>query len=310
MEKIQVKIRNGMPETNSSSTHSLIINMEKLDSKEEILEKLSPHIKDGVLEVDPSEFGWEVEKYNDPYTKIQYVVAQICSRYFEYSKTAVSKELAKLSWLLKKTLGLKKVIIKLGEDLLWPSVDHQSTNLRNEILETDETLMKFIFNCDSWLFTSNDNGEILGDFIEPTLNAVDYGHIRVELPGTEIGPVDFLLPSDEVDIDLALDNMSGRGLLRSIVIENGVATASRDSSEDALRFAGPIRMPDGKWFFLWVPPHKLVDSSGNTITINRLRSLSGNHEPSYVEKIKSGEIKDGFVLVKLSIWSQEFGQIQ
>lgn len=60
------KIRKGVFETNSSSSHSICI-----DDKTFILDTLIPDA-DGVITIKAGQFGWEWKKYNDAKAKASY----------------------------------------------------------------------------------------------------------------------------------------------------------------------------------------------------------------------------------------------
>jgi hypothetical protein len=58
------KIRIGMFETNSSSCHSIVIGCKTPN------QKLGD--ENGVITIEPDEFGWEIETYDDARTKASY----------------------------------------------------------------------------------------------------------------------------------------------------------------------------------------------------------------------------------------------
>ena len=80
---IKQKIRLNLPETNSSSSHSLVIGFDNhLKSKEDVLRELESHIDDsGILRISSAEFGWDNGKFNTTYEKLQYLMAISCSYY-------------------------------------------------------------------------------------------------------------------------------------------------------------------------------------------------------------------------------------
>lgn len=164
MKKVRIIKRDGLPETNSSSSHSVVIDMSNYFPDSEVIslpmdENNNIHIPGNV------NFGWEWEKYNDALTKIQYVCGIICDRN--------SKKVKQLKEIVKSFTGANDVIfdweadykkrIEAGEkpDDIWkavPEIDHNSSDIFCEIIENKDTLKNFIFNPNSWLFLGNDNG--------------------------------------------------------------------------------------------------------------------------------------------------------
>lgn len=158
MEKKNIKkiVRALMPETNSSSSHSVTISSnictEKYpESQNLILEST------GIIRFrEERDFGWEWERYNDSYTKSLYVLASI-DQYHYTDKVSDYNELIEI---FKKVIcdytGANDVII---ENV--PSIDHQSYDtLDIELLKNPNDLKDFIFNPASWLFLGNDNGDV------------------------------------------------------------------------------------------------------------------------------------------------------
>lgn len=131
------KIRNKVFETNSSSSHSITI-----DNTTQLID-LSLENESGVILIESKNFGWEWEKYNDAYTKAQYLIAD-----------------NKINLVLKaiENRTLCSVGIKLEnpntEIVGYPnfSIDHQSIGTTWE-LDTLEKVDNFIFNKNCWLFT-------------------------------------------------------------------------------------------------------------------------------------------------------------
>ena len=70
------QIRNGVFETNSSSTHSVSIS--RKNSYYYNRDCLEDYIDyDNKVHVEFGEFGWEVERYSLPYEKLQYIVTML-----------------------------------------------------------------------------------------------------------------------------------------------------------------------------------------------------------------------------------------
>ena len=63
------KLREDMPETNSSSSHAVVIGKGNRSGKDLFVNK------DGVVRIPGNvDFGWEVDTITDPLTKIQYAI--------------------------------------------------------------------------------------------------------------------------------------------------------------------------------------------------------------------------------------------
>lgn len=164
MKKVRIIKRDGLPETNSSSSHSVVIDMSNYFPDSEVFslpmdENNNIHIPGNI------NFGWEWEKYNDALTKIQYVCGIICDKN--------PKKVKQLKEIVKNFTGANNVIFDWEEDYkkrieageepedVWkavPEIDHNSSDIFCEITENKDTLKNFIFNPNSWLFLGNDNG--------------------------------------------------------------------------------------------------------------------------------------------------------
>lgn len=147
------KVRRGVFETNSSSTHSISI-----ASGAETIDKL--HVEeDGVCRIHSGEFGWEVETYSDAATKASYAMV--------WAKQYSSEEnLRLLKKVIQEHTGAKDVVFAdyVGEDQDLATgdydpgyIDHQSQDVAAEAFQSEEKLRAFIFNPRSTLHTDNDN---------------------------------------------------------------------------------------------------------------------------------------------------------
>ena len=222
--KIKKVIRVGLPETNSSSSHSVSINL-----GDDLIMPGDPRfnlkIRNGILYVpeykstgSSDAFGWEIEKYNDPKTKLQYVCGILCTDY--ESRSGLIK-IAKFKRLLRSILGVKDIKFewdtKFSKDLKkyqdkhkngyeeddsypyrnCPEINHNSHVIFEEIIESPETIKKFIFNPKSWLYLGNDNSDYPKFFYEESWVEFEedkpeyYGYIEFPDP---IGRLDFDIP--------------------------------------------------------------------------------------------------------------------
>ena len=145
MERIKRIIRERLPETNSSSSHSVVISTKKNYEADETLKLNS----DGDLVIPSTDFGWEWEKYNSCMPKLQYVVGILMS-------SGNTKSLKKLIDMVKDMTGANRVLIDMENPI---EIDHNSSDIFPEIIESSETIKSFIFSKNSWLYTGNDNSE-------------------------------------------------------------------------------------------------------------------------------------------------------
>lgn len=203
---IRKVIRRGLPETNSSSSHSVTISMTN-NFQDPNIWNLQPD-ENGIIHV-PGDvsFGWEWNKYNDVLTKLQYVCGIICHSNYEH-RIKRSKKLFELKRIILDFTGAKDVIfdweteynerLKNGEDPedIWinsPEIDHNSWDIFPEITENKDTLKNFIFNPESWLYLGNDNSSADKDFYvdQPetpdTIASIDFSG--------DIGRIDFEIPN-------------------------------------------------------------------------------------------------------------------
>lgn len=146
-KKTKTRIRHGVFETNSSSTHSIsLANTEKKFCSDSL-----PIDKDGGISIYPGEFGWEQERYYDAYTKASYALT--------YAFATGSKEIVMLQEVIQEHTGVKDVKLHLSEINYFPfgNIDHQSIDVCQKCFESKEVLKAFIFNPQSVLTTDNDN---------------------------------------------------------------------------------------------------------------------------------------------------------
>lgn len=140
------QIRNGVFETNSSSSHSV-----NISSTGDIDVSLIPN-RAGVLIIDSvTNFGWEQETYTDASTKAMYSYLQA-----QYSND--QNKIDMVHQVIKDQTGAIEVVF-LGDTKLHAYIDHQSAYYESgfEPLESKESLRNFIFNTNSVLETDNDN---------------------------------------------------------------------------------------------------------------------------------------------------------
>ena len=134
--------RIGMFETNSSSTHSIII------APGDFVPDTLP-IRDEVCIVYPGEFGWEERTYYSARTKASY-----CLTYAQGDPELLD--------MLKRVIEAEvKVPVEFrplnGQYYPWGYIDHQSSDIAEPAFRDETSLRAFIFNPNSELQTDNDN---------------------------------------------------------------------------------------------------------------------------------------------------------
>lgn len=148
-----IKIRKETWETNSSSTHALVIRTEKPILPSEVY-------------FDVGEFGWEKEKYNDIDTKCRYLHTAIYQRFYDYymdvSKYYEYKD--KITEILE-SYGVKanwRDVKNIKEEYEWCYIDHcdELEDFIEMLISVPELLIDWLFNSESLLVTDNDNSEM------------------------------------------------------------------------------------------------------------------------------------------------------
>ena len=320
----KIKYRINFPETNSSSTHSLIINPDFIVSPEDmenIKSELSSRAEDGKLTIYSSDFGWEIEQHNEIYVKIQYAVAQLCTRYSygsdRVNTPALSKKISYIKYLITKYTGIEDVQIELGG-----VVDHQSSDLMDEIFESPKTLENFLFNKKSWLYLSNDNGGDDCNIYEYEDN-IDYGYCRLLIPPGEVSTIELPLHISDMNLNYTLEENSY--MLYSIGIKDGKSIANPNNSDpNILKYSRIFTKIDGTWYVMWIAEEVL-----STIKDSLFRGLpwelNMELESSPEIDTKSSNLRDEFAedmerikklikeqspkifLVEAKIYSKELG---
>lgn len=248
--KIVLRVREKFPETNSSSSHSVSINLLK---RYYSLEELNLTINDGTIYIPDhkDDFGWEYKKYNDALTKIQYVSS------IPEIKTN-QKKVKMLKNIITSFTGAKEVIFEweknfydqlsqfkensfnYSEEILYfgSSIDHNSSTVFSQILENRNTIKDFIFSPDSWLFLGNDNSLPPENFFstgntKPSPEAI----VSIDFGGS-IGIIDFEVPEFPSKTDLINDVISNPislAILESIRIDKSTGESVKYTDTDLYR---------------------------------------------------------------------------
>ncbi len=140
-----LKIRTGIFETNSSSTHSVSFNR-WIPGRSGRLEPDS----DGKIHVFGGEFGWNWGAYNDSETKVDY--------YFTFFKG--NPEMTRLGIKVIREWTGRDVVVDIYEGSY---IDHQSSDTLDFLEGSEDKVRDFFFNPDTWLYTGNDNEDTPDD---------------------------------------------------------------------------------------------------------------------------------------------------
>lgn len=144
-----IQIRQGQFETNSSSSHSICIK-DTANRWEEM------NFKGKDLFIKCDEFHWGVDEFNDFDNKASYVATYI--KNFSKEKQEFFEN------VIADYTGADNVIISPNyagetEDKdCWGGIDHQSIDTAQQVMYSSEDLKNFLFNKESTLLISNDNG--------------------------------------------------------------------------------------------------------------------------------------------------------
>jgi hypothetical protein len=145
-------IRRSVFETNSSSTHSLVIT----DAVDFDTVGLNDH---GALEIPAQDFGWEVQTYSDAPSKMSYVAIYVRD-WVKGDQADYFKKM--LDEMLVEHTGATYVQHPEEIEGDYDSggyIDHQSVEDRDldHLFESKDTLKNFIFGRGNLLLTDNDN---------------------------------------------------------------------------------------------------------------------------------------------------------
>lgn len=144
------KVRKGVFETNSSSTHNICIS-----NKNNLTQTML--VENGVVEVSQSEFGWEEEVHSDPSTKASYLHTWLESYYKGYHPDSAELYKANLEEVIKKHTLADTVLFAPSSDPYGGYVDHADDFDGGNILENKNRIRQFLFDPESVIKTSNDN---------------------------------------------------------------------------------------------------------------------------------------------------------
>lgn len=202
MEKLKIVTRS-IPETNSSSSHSVCISPTSNTFENPGNKLFNLDIdKDGILRIPkrPIGFGGSWDKFNDVLSKAQYLLGLCyCS-----PVTNIGKELFLVKSVLKNFTGCKSVILEWEEEyrqklkegvkkedtwIDYPMIDHNSISEMRDLLFSSETIKNFIFNPEIYICTGNDNSDPPQGFYDNEHKSSE-SIISIDFGG-DIGRIDF-----------------------------------------------------------------------------------------------------------------------
>lgn len=200
------RVVKGIIETNSSSSHSLTLGVDNFIKPGD--KDWDIDIKDRVLYIPTCEnFGWEYFKFNSLQKKLQYLSALF---FFEGDiSISAQKNIKKLKSLLCKVFDIDDVIFEWVEEYknhdlindikckLDPYctnfspvlVDHESRDLKDEIIESENTLKSFLFSRNSWVFGGSDSSDAPYGFYKEEKENYLNSTASIDFPG--LGRIDF-----------------------------------------------------------------------------------------------------------------------
>lgn len=184
---MEIKVRRGIFETNSSSVHA--ISIYKGDEELRLPNKVI---------ITTGEFGWETNSYADYNTKISYIY-QICKAAdldYEYERRYGDEDQNEArAWRvgpdqrqrfvkILERAGIKVIVDDKDYTDDWPYdlqdatgyIDHSNNwfDGLDELLSNEDRLLRFLFLNESVLYTGNDNDNNSIDFLDSyTLNQGD-----------------------------------------------------------------------------------------------------------------------------------------
>lgn len=335
--KIKRIVRANLPETNSSSSHSVVICTDpKYLVKPGDSEFNLTLRDDGVLYIKNrgEDFGWEYERYNDPMEKLWYV----CGILFgNYSNNHKLRKLFKE--MLMSYTGATDVIFEWEENRKnhpedydsddyyssdAPCIDHNSSDIFDEIVESKETIKNFIFNNKSWLFLGNDNSDSPEDFYDVS-DIISNG--KNKEPDAIIS---FNFGGDIGKVDIEVSDFTSTNIYTNIYYDDAVSDIVYDTKIGNFRISDRNNYYNSKYssdlenadtLYLTKDVIDLVNGGIYWLSIPLDRKLnetirekkfsipldSNNEEISKI--LNSDEYKNHWKKVDIEILTNEFGKI-
>lgn len=186
--KQKIKIRQGIFETNSSSSHSFSMGPEGRFNSTLVMDK------NGIIDVG-SDLWEDITKTNDSETKLSYLLsfAWTIAGSSRYKRTKYKEKIYKV---VKDFTGATQINFKPVSN-----VDHQSLDIIDpRDLVDPEFIKEFIFNPETWLYLLWDSEIVYDDFYEKPNPLLDKLYtIQFDLPGIDKKDSRLTLSYREVD---------------------------------------------------------------------------------------------------------------
>ena len=312
----------GLIETNSSSSHAVSICMDSKTNLKPGDSGFDLTINDGVLYI-PSrfqEFGWEWTKSNSCLTKLQY----LCGFYFNnYQDPRTQKSQKKLEKILKKIFGVERVEFQWVEDyvraykagenpetLSCPEINHNSySDMKEEILENEDTIRNFLLNPNSWWYGGNDNSDAPEGFYNETKieSAKDDPDLIASINfGNPLGIIDFIISDfrpDDYDMLYSIKNSDSNYFLNDIswsVSKKKFDFIEPGSFKDLdLLYPSESILIDGKIYIAFY---------GNSVSSLIAESMKSPNKLSFSELLKENKISQetDYALAPMRLWTKKF----
>lgn len=157
------QIRKQIFETNSSSTHSIVVG----NNGEDIYAGLPKR-----LEFHGDEFGWEHKLYTDTQTKANYLFTSLIytdtpHEYVERIKSTLAKWGIEATFeeIVENRYSSGGVCYEIDGDYSYVDHGYENQDLVKELCEDEAKLMNYLFSDGSYVETGNDNYDypILGE---------------------------------------------------------------------------------------------------------------------------------------------------
>lgn len=163
-----INFRNGIYETNSSSSHSIVVSSLYRGYDYDL-----PIDENGILKVEFGEFGWGPDILRNPIDKISYYITDNSNLGYNsditweegISKIKERQEIKDLEAIIKKHCpNFKELEFRENNNYFkFGFVDHQSCGTSH-----DSDLEELIFNKSVIILIDNDNGYNFEDYYEPS----------------------------------------------------------------------------------------------------------------------------------------------
>ncbi len=149
------QIRGNVFETNSSSSHSLVL----CETGELLQQPFSDTItKQGVVTVTGGEFGWNVETFTDVHDKLSYLYTDAMINSDDDPDPEHNYKLKVLSNAVKEHTGCLLGFSRSSGYWDFGYIDHQSVGICEKVWDGGvEGVKQFLFNPASYFETDNDN---------------------------------------------------------------------------------------------------------------------------------------------------------